>query len=142
MIQSTKNLLDLLDECEMAYNHHTMEESQIDVVLIELNSEKMPLISAMYAFDTDGQGASLKIVDIVEKISPNKLNELLPIINAFNLKYRFAKVCLDTDDWSIRLDMDTLFSSQIAGVVCLKLLQMAIPICEQVYQHATKILQT
>lgn len=139
MLPPAKQFVNLLEKNEIRYQYEGTTKSGKDVLVIRFGGNNMDTISVNFFFSSDGEDAAIRIFNIA-KIPEVKIDAIYPTLNELNSRYRFAKFCLDSDDSTLQLEMDTAFRAFSAGDVCYELMLRAVNICDEAYPDLMKAL--
>ncbi len=138
---ATQEFINDLEAHELKYNYKGETESGKDRLVVSFGGENMSDIVMQFIFSADNEDVALRIFDIV-KVPEPKINKMIKVVNDLNNKYRFAKFCLDTDDNTIQLEIDTPFREGSIGLVCREIMLRALNICDDAYPELMKSLWT
>lgn len=134
---ATQQFINVLEEKELKYTYQDTTESGKDRLLVNFKGDNLESISINFFFSDDNEDVGLRIFNIA-KIPAGKTDKILHQLNALNNKYRFAKFCLDTNDNTVQLEMDTPFRGYEIGEVCYEILLRALQICDDSYPELAR----
>ncbi len=137
MLESTREFIRKLEEAEVKYTVGEPTESGKDNVIISFGGDNMDTIRCALLFDTDNESAAVRVFNIV-KIPSEKIAKMFITVNALNIKYRFGKFCIDTNDNTVQMEMDVPFRAGSVGPVCLEMLMYSVSICDKAYPELMK----
>lgn len=137
MLESTREFIRKLEEAEVKYTVGEPTESGKDNVIVSFGGDNMDTIRCILLFDADNESAAVRVFNIV-KIPSEKIAKMFITVNALNIKYRFGKFCIDTNDNTVQMEMDVPFRAGSVGPVCLEMLMYSVSICDKAYPELMK----
>lgn len=137
MLESTREFIRKLEEAKVKYTVGEPTESGKDNVIISFGGDNMDTIRCVLFFDTDNESAAVCVFNIV-KIPSEKIAKMFITVNALNIKYRFSKFCIDTNDNTVQMEMDVSFRAGSVGPVCLEMLMYSVSMCDKAYPELMK----
>lgn len=129
----TAALLRELDAHGFVYQEQGRLKHGEDHITISFSGKHVQNLVAHILFFQKSQSMQIKILDIIP-IPPEKLQELLGVVNELNQEYRFAKFYIDSIDLSTEMEMDVLLPADMdTGVLCYDAVIRAMQICDDAY---------
>lgn len=124
MFKATKLITEALDEHKLTYS--LVDEEQISIVKIGFNNETGSAEEYFFISTNDYNDVDVRSCTIA-RVPEALADTILPMLNSFNCKFRFARFCLDNDnnitihaDLPIETRDADLGKSAIDLLVCLR----------------------
>lgn len=84
-----------------------------------------------FFFSGDDNGAHVALRTVYENCPADRISDMLVVCNTLNVKYRWLKFCIDTDN-DIMVEDDAIVSPETAGDECMELLIRTVSIMDEV----------
>lgn len=137
MLSSTRQFVQTLDAKCIKYTIGSPTDSGQDTMTVSFQGDNMTTICCHFLFDTNDHGVAVRVYDVV-KCPQEKLPAMIVTINALNSQYRFAKFCINADDFTVQAEMDAVFRDHDVGEIVHELMARMIIICDEAYLELMK----
>ena len=137
MLASTRQFIDAMEAKGIKYQDKGSLSNGKDVIIVSYSGDNMPSIQVQFFFDEDCESVALRVFDIL-KIPADRMGSMLSVLNAQNVRFRFARFVLDSNDNTVQVEMDIPFRKYDVGDICLEMLSRMVNICDEVYPTLMK----
>lgn len=137
MYSSTASFVAAMEQKGIQYSDKGQGLAGKDVISVRYSGDNMQKIEVRFFFDEGGKDVAIRIFEIL-KVPKDRLPAVLAVANDKNKRYRWVKFCVDTENDSLRLDLDAAFRSGDVGEICCELLSRAVGSCDECYPDFAK----
>lgn len=137
MVSGSANLVafeQVLDERGIVYSE--VSNPRFSVLKLCYSTENIEQLNIFFWFDEDGESVRFGSGAIAH-VPDDRIDVVLRTLNDMNLRYRWLKFGMDSDN-DVLVSGDSILSSGTVGSVCFELLGRTLNICDGVYPELVK----
>lgn len=136
MFKATKLIAEALDKADLKYR--TDENEKMSLVRVSMNNKTSSEEIYYFVSENDNNDVVIRSNPIVS-VPPEKMDDMLDIINDCNTRFRYARFFIDKDgDVTIQVDVPTESTDADVGPVAVELLVRLTKIYDDVYPQLMK----
>lgn len=126
-----KGFVGLLEKRHIHYNYKKLMGVN-DQITVKFSGNQMPEITLNFLFSEDSGEVRVRAIDLIPRISDNRMGFALQTVNELNTEYRFGKFCITSNN-DLEFMIDALVDRNCSAAFCFELMLKALKICDESY---------
>ena len=131
MLNTARNFIKVCDRKGIKYHEPRDTDSGKTLVTLGVNGSHGNSYDVDFFFDKDEKAVGVRVFRFT-KANDNNYAKMLLACNELNVKYRWIKFCIDSDQ-DVNIEMDAVIDDYSAGEICAELFYRVMDIAKDSY---------